>query len=66
MSQQEKENISRKYDSDTSSDSYIDSEEEAEIKKKFIPAHIRLREAIKNKKDERKKGTKKYKENYDE
>jgi hypothetical protein len=66
MSKEEKENTSYKYDSDSSSDSYIDSEEEKEIRKKFIPAHIRLRDAIKSKKDERKKGTIKYKDNYDE
>jgi len=65
MSKEEKK-ISYNYDSDSSSESYIDSEEEKEIRKKFIPAHIRLREAIKSKKDERKKGTIKYKENYDE
>ena len=60
MSSTEEEHLTNsEYDSDSS----ISSEEE---RKKTIPAHIRLRDAIKQKKDDRKKGTKKEKENYDE
>lgn len=61
-------NKSKKTEDESSSDSSYESssEDEKEFKKKFIPAHIRLREAIKQKKDERKKGTIKYKENFDE
>lgn len=42
------------------------SEDEKELHKKFVPAHIRLKEAIKHKKEERKKGAIKYKEKFDE
>jgi len=49
-----------------SSDESTDDEELEEIKKKMIPVHIRLRDSIRAKQNERKKGTKKYKENYDE
>ena len=48
---------------DSSNDS---SEEEREFRKKIIPASQRLRAAIKQMKEERKKGTKKEKINYDE
>ena len=48
---------------ESSSSSEEDSEEEKKIK---LPAKSRLRDAIKNKQLERKKGTKKEKENYDE
>ena len=51
---------------DTSSSESESSEDEKELHKKFVPVHIRLKEAIKQKKEERKKGTIKYKENFDE
>ena len=54
------------YDSSSTSSYESSSEDEKEFKKKFIPPLIRLREAIKQKKNERKKGTIKYKENFDE
>jgi hypothetical protein len=53
-------------DSFTGSSDYTDSEEEREIRKKFIPASQRLKEAIKQRQEDRKKGTKKEKVNYDE
>ena len=59
-------NTNKKHD-DSSSSEYSDmSEDEKERVRKLIPAHIRLREAIKQQREERKKGTKKYKENFDE
>jgi hypothetical protein len=65
----DKKNIQKKNvdvsDSDSDSD-YSSSEDEQEIRKKMIPAAVRLREAIKAKKDDRKKNTKKYKDNFDE
>ncbi len=49
-----------------STDESTDDEEIKEIKRKIIPVHVRLRDSIRAKQNERKKGTKKYKENYDE
>ena len=43
-----------------------DEEQRQERLNKLIPAHIRIKEAILNKKLERQKGTKKEKINYDE
>lgn len=53
-------------DSFTGSSDYIDSEEEREISRKMIPASQRLKDAIKQRQQDRKKGVKKEKINYDE
>lgn len=50
---------------DYSSDDYS-SEEERKFHKKMIPASQRLKDAIKQRQQDRKKGTKKEKINYDE
>jgi hypothetical protein len=50
----------------TGSSDYLDSEDEREIRRKFIPASQRLKDAIKQRQQDRKKGTKKEKINYDE
>jgi hypothetical protein len=55
---------SSEYSSDESSE--ISEISEIEFRKKIIPASQRLREAIKQMKEDRKKGTKKEKINYDE
>ena len=52
------------YSSDDSSE--ISEISEIEFRKKIIPASQRLKEAIKQMKEDRKKGTKKEKINYDE
>jgi hypothetical protein len=56
----------KKRDSETESDSDYSSSEDSIQKINFLPAKLRLKEAIKNMQNDRKKGTKKEKENFDE
>jgi len=57
-------NITKHYNADDSDDTY-DSDDSDKQRKK-IPVTTRLKEIIRQKQLERKKGTKKEKENYDE